>query len=82
MLSDPDVEKDNKFPHAEIWQKGNSRKSAGYKLNKYYKKFTIMIIAYGFGCISRSIAVNSSLLGQNSQPSLDKTGFEHRRVHF
>ena len=50
------------------------------KLNKYYKKFTIIIIANGFKCISRSIALKSSVLGQNSQLSLDKTGFEHR--HF
>ena len=45
------------------------------KLNKYYKKFTILVIANGFGCISWSMAVNSSVLGQNSQLSLDKTGF-------
>ena len=47
------------------------------KLNKYYKKFTILTIANGFGCISSSIAVNSSILGQNLQLSIDKTGFEH-----
>ena len=52
------------------------------KLNKYYKKFTILVIANEFGCITRSITVNSSGLGQNSQLSLDKTGFEHRSVVF
>ena len=52
------------------------------KLNKYYKKFTILVIANEFGCITRSITVNSSGLGQNSQLSLDKTGFEHRSIVF
>ena len=47
------------------------------KLNKYYKNFTILVIANEFGCITRSITVYSSVLGQNSQLSLDKTSFEH-----
>ena len=77
----------NSFSSVQTWKKTkNSRmleferkeipgKVRDIKLNKYYKKFTILVIANGFGCISRSIAVNSSVLGQNSQLSLDKTGF-------
>ena len=64
-----------KWAGAQTWKKTiNSRmlkferkeipeKVRDIKLNKYFKKFTILIIANGFGCISRSIAVNSSVLG-------------------
>ena len=59
------VKKNNKFLHSEIWNTRNAPKKALQK--QMVQMFTISGRTNKFGCISGKIAVNSSVLDQNSQ---------------